>query len=71
MVIAYLLIGVMFGGAAAALTWINGGGIILGFAAYSAGGAFAVLSVLAIHMLFSSFHDDQATDESANEALSA
>lgn len=69
MVIVYLLIGVLSGGIAATLTWMNGGGILLGFAAYSSGGALAVLLILAFHMLFSRFEDDQG-DNSHADAVS-
>jgi len=70
MVLGYLLIGVVFGGLAATLTWVNGGGILLGFAAYSSGGALAVLLILAFHMLFSRLEDDHPHDGAAQDAVS-
>jgi predicted phage tail protein len=71
MVIAYLVIGFVFGGAAAALTWVNGGGILLGLAAYSAGGALAILSILAIHMILSGITDNASGKKGSNEPVSA
>ena len=51
MLFACLTIGFLIGSGAAAMTLVNGGGILLALLAYGAGGAFAILAIVAVFIL--------------------
>ena len=48
MLFACLAVGMLFGIGAAALTILNGGGLLLALLAYSSGGALAILAIVAL-----------------------
>lgn len=63
MLIAYLLIGFLFGTGTAAYALVNDGGILMALLAYSASGALAILVPLMLQSLFQADQSDAWADD--------